>query len=98
MKTAFLVVILILQIFPIFLSAQTKKKTDANVFGDVQSAGEHIPFVSIYLEGTTLGTTTDNTGHYTLINLPVGQHTLVASAVGYKTGRKAIQVELGKSQ
>jgi len=98
MKNSFFAVILILQIIPFLVFAQSKQKTDANVFGDVQSSGEHIPFVSIYLEGTTIGTTTDNSGHYTLINLPTGNHTLVASAIGYKTATKIIEIELGKSQ
>lgn len=44
------------------------QKTDANVFGDVQSGGEHLPFASIRLKGTHIGTTTDETGHYMLTN------------------------------
>jgi len=79
-------------------SADPQKKTDSNVFGDVQSNGEHIPFVSIFLEGTSIGTTTDNTGHFILTNLPVGKQTLVASSIGYKIDKKVITVELGKSQ
>lgn len=98
MKIITLAVLSVLLTFSVLAITQPNKKTDANVFGDVQSAGEHIPFVSIYLEGTSLGTTTDNTGHYTLINLPVGQHVLIASAIGYKSEKKNIQVELGKSQ
>lgn len=78
--------------------AAPQKKTDANVFGDVQSHGEHLPFVSIFLEGTSTGTTTDNTGHYILTNLPVGKHTLVAKTLGYKVEKKVINVEAGKSQ
>ena len=30
--------------------------TDANVFEDVQSDGEHVPFATLYMEGTTNGT------------------------------------------
>lgn len=80
------------------IGADPPKKTDANVFGDVQSHGEHVPFVSIFLEGTSVGTTTDNTGHYILTNLPVGKHTLVAKTLGYKVARKIITVESGRSQ
>jgi len=98
MKIIALGVISVLLTLTVLANTQPKKKTDANVFGDVQSAGEHVPFVNIFLEGTSLGTTTDNTGHYTLINLPVGQHVLIASAIGYKSEKKTIQVELGKSQ
>ncbi len=71
------------------LSAQ---HNDANVFGDVQSEGEHIPFATVYVEGTTIGTSTDQTGHYMLIDLPEGHHVLVAKAVGYKPSRREVEV------
>lgn len=67
--------------------------TDANIFGDVESEGEHVPFVSIYIEGTNIGTTTDETGHFMLIDLPVGTHTLVASAIGYALEKKTVTVK-----
>jgi outer membrane receptor for ferrienterochelin and colicins len=78
------------------LSAQ--KNTDANVFGDVKSGGEHIPFASIQIESTSRGTTTDATGHYMLINLPEGTHILVAKFLGYSTEKKTITVIKGQSQ
>jgi outer membrane receptor for ferrienterochelin and colicins len=71
--------------------------TDANIFGDVKSKGEHVPFVTVYLEGTTSGTTTDNTGHYMLVNLPVGDYTLVAQALGYKKQTRKVTLVSGKS-
>jgi outer membrane receptor for ferrienterochelin and colicins len=73
------------------------QKTDANIFGDVKSEGEHLPFVSIYLKGTHHGTMTDLSGHYMLVNLPEGEHTLVASLMGYSPVEKNIKVEAGKS-
>jgi len=74
-----------------------QEKTDANIFGDVQSAGEHVPFATVFLEGTTIGTTTDATGHYFLINLPPGEYTITAQSLGYKKQSKQIKVERGKS-
>lgn len=71
--------------------------TDANVFGDVKSNNEHLPFVNVYLDGTRIGTTTDITGHYMLIDLPEGKHVLVARAVGYSTEKKEVVVEKGKT-
>ncbi len=66
--------------------------TDANIFGDVQSEGEHIPFATVYVEGTTIGTTTDLTGHYMLIDLPAGTHIVVATYMGYSTVKKEITI------
>ncbi|MBN2807695.1 MAG: TonB-dependent receptor [Prolixibacteraceae bacterium] len=71
--------------------------SDANIFGDVQSKGEHLPFVNIYVEETKQGTTTDKTGHYMLIDLKPGDYTLVAKALGYKISNKKIKVEAGKT-
>lgn len=71
--------------------------TDANIFGDVQSEGEHIPFASVYIEGTTIGTTTDETGHYMLIDLPEGKHVLVATSLGYKSSKQEIIIETSKT-
>ena len=61
--------------------------SDANVFGHVldKKTGEHLPFINVLLKGTTIGTTTDNSGHYFLKNLPEGKFTLDYKALGYKT-------------
>ena len=47
--------------------------------------------VSIYEERLQLGTTTDEKGHYTL-DLPLGDHTLRVSYVGYTTINKKVNV------
>lgn len=74
--------------------------TDAMLFGDVkdQETGEHIPFVNIVVQGTTIGTSTDATGHYMFTDLPVGEITVVASALGYKTIRKTISTSKDQSK
>ena len=72
-------------------------KTDANVFGDVKSDGEHIPFANILVKGTSRGISTDETGHYLLIDLPVGKHTLVAKFIGYKDQEKEIETVAGET-
>lgn len=77
-----------------FSHAQT---TDANIFGDVKSNGDHIPFVSVYIEGTTMGVSTDETGHYYLTNMPAGTYLLVAKAMGYQTARQKIEVVAHKT-
>jgi outer membrane receptor for ferrienterochelin and colicins len=77
----------------------TRPVTDANIFGHVLDAetGEHLPFVSIGIKGTSIGTTTDQTGHFTIINAPVGTYILQASYTGYKTIEKLITTEKGKT-
>jgi outer membrane receptor for ferrienterochelin and colicins len=75
-----------------YISAQTTK-TDANVVGHVVSEGEHIPFATVAVLGTTIGTATNESGHYRLVNLPVGKHTIIVSMVGYETKRRNVVVQ-----
>ena len=73
--------------------------SDANVFGHVldKKTGEHLPFINVLLKGTTIGTTTDNSGHYFLKNLPEGKFTLEYKALGYKTVSKEVSLKKGKT-
>ncbi len=68
--------------------------TDANIVGHVtDSKGEHIPFATIVLKNTTIGSATDETGHYNLINMPIGKFILKASAIGYKSQEKEVELK-----
>ncbi len=58
--------------------------TDAMLFGDVKSDGEHVPFATVSIKGTTIGTAADASGHFKITNLPVGNQTVIITAVGYK--------------
>ncbi len=93
-KFATLLIALATLLAPLWVWAQ---KTDANVFGDVQSGGEHVPFANILVKGTNRGISTDETGHYMLIDLPEGKHTLVAKFIGYKDQEKEIVAVAGKT-
>lgn len=91
------IVLIFLTVF-LFSGVFAQDHSDANITGHVVSGGEHIPFVNIYLEGTTIGTTTDVTGHYLMVDLPVGEYVLVAKIVGYKTQKKNIVLKAGETQ
>lgn len=75
-----------------------KIKTNANIVGHVASKGIHIPFASVIVKGTTIGTVTDETGHYQLINLPEGEIALVVRVLGYKPQEKTIMAEADKTK
>lgn len=82
------------------LPVAIEKNTDVNVYGHVinKSSGEHLPFVTIQLKGTTIVTTTDHTGHYFLKNLPEGTFTVVVKMVGYKTQEKKVAIKHDATQ
>jgi outer membrane receptor for ferrienterochelin and colicins len=88
---------IIISIYLLTICPVVAQSTDANIFGDVKCSDQHLPFISIYLKGTTIGTTTDNTGHFQLINLDPGKYTLVARGVGYKTKEVIVNVEKDKT-
>jgi outer membrane receptor for ferrienterochelin and colicins len=79
-------------------TAVAQNNSDANIFGHVKSGGEHLPFISIVVKGTTIGTSTDATGHYWLVNLPEGKHTIRAQGVGYKPMEVEVIIEKGISK
>jgi outer membrane receptor protein involved in Fe transport len=65
--------------------AQTGKIT--GVVTDAQT-GEPIAGAQIYIEELERGVLTQENGRYFLINLPVGNYTVVAEIIGYATVRK----------
>ena len=73
--------------------------SDANVFGHVidKQSGEHLAYINIFLQGTTIGTVTDATGHYSMTNLPEGKFTIVMKSIGYQTIEKVIELKKGKT-
>lgn len=77
-----------------------KNPSDANIYGHVidKATGEHLPYVTVLLAGTTVGTTTDASGHYFLKNLPVGNFTLRVQAVGYRTEERPVAIAARSSQ
>ena len=100
MKTRFLLFITILfSIISLNAFAQREKATDANIHGHVIDARTraHIPFVTISLKDTTIGTVADASGHFFLKNLPIGEYTIVAEAIGLKSIEKVVKLEPSKS-
>lgn len=71
------------------------KKSDAHIAGHVLDAhtGEHLSFVNVQVEGTTLGCLTDESGHFYLKNLPEGELTIVFSMIGYETEKRTITLQ-----
>ena len=73
--------------------------TDAHIYGHVidKATGEHLPYIVVMLKGTTIGVTTENTGHYMIRNVPEGTFTVEVSSVGYKTITREVDVRKGRS-
>ena len=74
-----------------------QKQTDANIIGHVVSGNEHIPYATVSVRGTTFGVTTDETGHFQIINLPPGKHIVRAQSIGYKPSDKEVVIAAGQT-
>ena len=73
--------------------------TDAHIHGHVidKATGEHLPYIVVMLKGTTIGVTTEHTGHYMIRNIPEGRFTIEVSAIGYKTQTREVNIAKGRS-
>jgi hypothetical protein len=60
------------------------------------TTGEGIPGASVFVEGTTLGASTDKNGIYFIKDVPVGRYTLIATAIGYQTEKLQVLVVPGE--
>ena len=101
MKKIITAVIACFAVFTIYAQADLDNtdQSDANIFGHVldKKTQEHLPFVTIKLQGTTIGITTDATGHYFLRNLPVGNFTIEVSMIGFSTIKREVKIEANRS-
>lgn len=80
-------------------AAKPEPRSDANITGHVTDpvTGEHIPFVTIQVKGTTIGVVSDMSGHFMLTHLPTGKQTIVFSMVGYETVEREVELTAGSS-
>ncbi len=72
-----------------FLSVNAQKGEIQGVVSDDLSV---IAFTNVYLEGTKLGTSSDENGRYALKNIPPGTYKLKATVLGYRDFTKNIAV------
>ncbi|WP_321332810.1 TonB-dependent receptor [uncultured Bacteroides sp.] len=69
-------------LYPFFAYGQTVQ----NIRGTVkdESSQEPLPYASVVIQNTQLGTSTDNQGNFMLKNVPVGRYNLTISYLGYE--------------
>ncbi|WP_298156573.1 TonB-dependent receptor [Flavobacterium sp.] len=83
---------LIITLFFCLTAFAQNKGTVSGTITDKELNNEPLPFASVTIKGTTMGTSTDMEGKYTL-TLPEGNYTLVVSFVGYETAETAITIK-----
>ncbi|TYB78844.1 TonB-dependent receptor [Bizionia myxarmorum] len=73
-------------------SAASFAQTTHNIKGTVSSEGESLPYASVYIQGTTSGTTTNDNGIYSINKIAPGDYILIASFTGHTTVSKKISI------
>jgi outer membrane receptor for ferrienterochelin and colicins len=97
MKTILIVIALLCSVNIAYASEPEKTSPAAAILeGKIESMGDFVPFATVYLKGTSIGTSSDANGIFKLTNIPAGQHTIIFSAIGYKPLQKLHTFQTGE--
>jgi TonB-linked SusC/RagA family outer membrane protein len=79
--------------------APAAAQATGTLVGTVRDAATQRPLeaVQVYIGGTGIGALTNAAGRFLLLNVPAGEHTLVAELVGYRSGSQTVTVAAGQS-
>jgi Fe(3+) dicitrate transport protein len=83
MKTSLLILLSSL-LFSLFTMASEDLDRIGTLHGTVTNKGEKLPYITVYVKGTSTGTSTDSEGRYAL-NLKPGNHIIRVQGIGFKT-------------
>ena len=78
-----------------FMNAQDRGKL-TGLLTDKEANNEPLPFANVVIKGTTIGTTTDFDGNYSL-QVPAGTHIVEFSFLGYKSIEKTFTITVGET-
>lgn len=68
---------------------QTATINGTVLFSDQSKA----PYVNVYIQGTSIGTTSAKDGSFELSGVPIGKQTLIASFIGFEKQKEVIEVK-----
>jgi outer membrane receptor protein involved in Fe transport len=80
MRSSYLLLVLLLLLLPVLVYAQSGDIEGTVTDGET---GEGLIGVNVFIEGTNLGAATNIEGHYRILNVPPGRHTIRVTMLGY---------------
>lgn len=97
MKTSYLFLLLLMLMYVsyVFPQAQRSEGTLSGYVLDKKS-DERLPSVTIFVKGTTRGTSSRSDGTFVVKNIPEGKQTIIAQYVGYKPQEMNITIDAGR--
>ena len=87
--------ILLVPFFVLLVSFASAQKT--SIYGTITDEDNPVPLTNVYVKGTSIGTTADIDGKYTL-EIPEGSWTISIQIQGYRSQTKKITIAAGESQ
>jgi uncharacterized protein YegP (UPF0339 family) len=87
---------LFITLFVCAVALAQSKGTITGVLTDKEANNATLPFANAAIKGTTIGTTTDEKGKYTL-TVAAGNHTIVFSFLGYENVEVPVTVKAGET-
>lgn len=82
-----------LTLFLIGMTVQAQNPDKGFITGSISADnGEPLPYATVVVEGSTLGTLTDEEGLYKIEKIPYGTHTITVSFIGYRKRSKTLKV------
>lgn len=85
----YIICFLIFFLQAILVQAQSGSSIEGKV---VDTSANPLAYVNVGVEGGSKGSVTDQEGYYKITGLQPGRYVLVASSVGYKSGKKTIEL------
>jgi outer membrane receptor protein involved in Fe transport len=87
--------IIIYELFSFTVFSQ-KRASISGIVIDAKT-GESLPGTNVFLEGTSIGCSSDGKGKFSILNIPPGKYTLVASFIGYETVKEPLEIKGGEN-
>ena len=86
----------ILSIFILFSISAFAQRATVRGFVYDEVSGEPAIFINVYMAKTTIGAATDINGYFVIPNIPVGDYTLMITALGYDTLSMPLSLKEGQ--
>ena len=96
MKKIIIIFLFIIQASLLIAQQANNKNGSIRGFVTDKENGEPVMFCNVFLEGTTMGSTTNIDGMYNISKVPVGIYNLMITYIGFDTLKLKINVESGK--
>lgn len=78
-------------LFSILVSNTLLAQDLSVIKGQITHKDEALPYVSVYIKGSTIGTTSNANGYYEL-KVPEGSYTIIASYIGFSTSEVTVTI------